>query len=359
LNALLDANVSEDKKNFLLTLLEYKKVTKTISTMQGWLDRQHPLTRKLHANFNQIGTSTGRYSSSNPNLQNIPSRDWDSGVRRCFVADEGYVLMEIDYSQAEVRVLAHYSNDPILLGIFGQEGLAGDPHTVTASHIWHIELEEVTKLQRTMAKQVTFGLPYGISPFGLWRRLVNDFDVEVTKEEVEELVANYLKLHSGVNEYLEATKEEVAEKGYIRNLVGIRRAFPVIKSRGKGYTHDKEVDRAKRQAVNHPIQGTVATMVKLSMVEADKLLDKPEYAGGQMIGQVHDSIMFHMPEAVADDFIAEFLPIMCNILELRVAMEADAEKGKSLYEVKGGKDAIASLHEHEEKFLASIGYKTT
>lgn len=347
------SDISDENRDFLNTLLEYKKVSKTISTMEGWAKRIHPVTGLIHGSFNQIGANTGRYTSSNPNFQNIPSRGWDSGTRRCFVAKDGYEFVEIDFSQAEVRVLAHYSQDENLHKVFYSTGLEGDPHTMTASRIWGIPPEEVTKNQRTLAKQVTFGLPYGISPFGLHIRLVYDFLIDISLEEVEKLVSDYLKIHKGVAKYLEDVKEEVGKTGFITTLTGVRRKFPIVLQKGFGYEHEKKIDRAKRQAVNHPIQGTVAQVVKYGMIEGDELLEE-KYPNGEMIIQVHDSIVFHLPKSISRQFVEEFVPIMCNVIPLSVPMEADADFGDNLYQAKGGHDPISELHEHKKNFLETV-----
>ncbi len=265
-------------------ILDWRKVSKLKSTYVDKLpELVHPETGRLHTDFNQTVTATGRLSSSNPNLQNIPVRtDLGKEIRRAFVAEPGNVLMAADYAQIELRILAHMSGDPDLVRAFVEER---DIHTATAARVFSVDYDDVTRDQRNKVKQVNYGIPYGISAFGLANRL------RIGNSEAQDLIDQYRQSYPRVIEFLDGLMEEARDRGYVETLLGRRRYVPQITSRNPS-------DRAyaERIAVNMPIQGTQADMIKLAMIAIHRRLAE-EGRGARMILQVHDELVFEVPEA--------------------------------------------------------------
>lgn len=268
-------------------VLDWRKVSKLKSTYVDKLpELVHPDTGRIHTDFNQTVTATGRLSSSNPNLQNIPIRtDLGKEIRRAFVAEDGNVLMAADYAQIELRIIAHMSGDPDLIEAFAEER---DIHTATAARVFDVDYDDVTRDQRNKVKQVNYGIPYGISAFGLASRL------RISNSEAQTLIDQYRQSYPRVIEFLDGLMEEARTRGYVETLLGRRRYVPQITSRNPN-------DRAyaERIAVNMPIQGTQADMIKRAMIAIHRRLAE-EARGARMILQVHDELVFEVPEAEVD-----------------------------------------------------------
>ena len=237
-------------------ILEYRELAKLKSTYVDALPLQlNPVTRRIHTSFNQTGAVTGRLASSDPNLQNIPTRtELGHKVRQGFIASPGWVLLSVDYSQIELRIVADMSKDTAMCAAF-QAGQ--DIHRTTAAAIHGIPLDQVTKEQRRNAKAINFGLIYGMSAFGLSR------STDLTLAEAEEFVASYFKQFPGVKAFLDGLRKSAAEKGYVETLLGRKRYFPNLKTQ----TNPNLRNREEREAINAPIQGTAADILKLAMIQ--------------------------------------------------------------------------------------------
>ncbi len=268
-------------------VLDWRKVSKLKSTYVDRLPELiHPETGRVHTDFNQTVTATGRLSSSNPNLQNIPIRtDLGKEIRRAFVAEPGHVLMAADYAQIELRIIASMSGDPDMTRAFAE---AQDIHTAAAARVFAVDYDDVTRAQRDRVKQVNYGIPYGISAFGLAQRL------RIGNSEAQELIDQYRASYPRVIQFLDGLIDEARDRGYVETLLGRRRYLPLITSRNPN-------DRAfaERVAVNMPIQGTQADMIKIAMIAIQAGLGGVS-AGARMILQVHDELVFEVPEGDVD-----------------------------------------------------------
>ncbi|MEJ2561033.1 MAG: DNA polymerase I, partial [Anaerolineae bacterium] len=259
-------------------VLEQRQLTKLKSTYVDALPQLvNPGTGRIHTSFNQTGAVTGRISSSNPNLQNIPIRtELGREVRRAFVAEAGWKLVAADYSQVELRVMAHIAQDPGLLAAFER---GEDIHAATAATVLGVPLAEVTKDQRRIAKSVNFGLSYGQSAFGLAQQ------TGMSREEATQFIKTYFEKYPGVREYIDRTKRQAAKQGYVETLLGRRRYFPnLAKMRGP------ERGRAEREAINMPIQGTAADIIKIAMIRLHQAL-RERGLRSRMLLQVHDELV--------------------------------------------------------------------
>jgi DNA polymerase-1 len=307
----------EDTKNPIIrAIIEYRELVKLKGTYIDALPQLvNPKTGRLHTNYNQTGTNTGRLSSNNPNLQNIPIRtELGREVRRAFIAPEGYVLLSVDYSQIELRILAHISEDATLLEAFARDE---DIHATTAAAVFGIPLESVTYDQRSFAKRVNFGLIYGMGEY----RLARDSDLSVG--EARKFIDTYFKRLPGVKAYLDKTREQVQSLGYVDTLFGRRRYFPVFKD-PKANHNTKEAEL--RAAINHPIQGTAADIMKRAMIQVHDAL-KTDGHGTKMLLQVHDELVFEVPRAHIDAVKALVLQVMEGAYPLKVRLKANAEIG--------------------------------
>ena len=295
-------------------ILDWRQLSKLKSTYVDALGTLvHPETRRIHTNFSQTVAATGRLSSNSPNLQNIPIRtEQGRAIRKAFIPIEGNVLMSADYVQIELRILAHMSGDAHLKKAF-EEGQ--DIHTATAALVYKIPVEEVTKDQRRKAKEVNYGIPYGISAFGLAQRL------RCPMKEAQELIEQYQKSYPSVAGLLARLVEAAREKGYAETLLGRRRYVPGINARNRN-----ERSASERIAVNMPIQGTQADMIKIAMVRIQNSL-KEKGMQSKMILQVHDELVFSVPENEVDTLRALIVPEMVNALPLDVPIEVDANTG--------------------------------
>jgi DNA polymerase-1 len=320
----LENLVEQDETGIAQKMLEYREMQKLKSTYVDSLPTMiHPLTGRLHTSLSQTGAATGRLSSSNPNLQNIPIRN-EAGrqIRRGFVARPGWQFVAADYSQVELRILAHVSGDTGLVEAFR---LDQDIHKATAAAVFSIPLEKVTFEQRRFAKAVNFGLIYGMGAFRLAR------DSEMTLGEAERFIEAYFKQFPGIQGYLEGTKRQAAEKGYVETLLGRRRYFEILRPKSSANHNEKE--RARREAINHPIQGTAADIIKLAMVEIHKALQEGGYSA-KMLLQIHDELIFEAPEAEVEAVHELVVRLMSNAYQLAVPLKVEASVGKSWYALK-------------------------
>ena len=296
-------------------ILTYRELSKLKSTYVDALPALiNQRTGRVHTSYNQAGSATGRLSSSNPNLQNIPIRtELGREVRRAFVTPPGTLLLGVDYSQIELRVLAHYSEDPTLLQAFAEDQ---DIHAVTAAAVSGIPLEQVTFEQRSFAKRVNFGLIYGMGAFRLAR------DSELTLPEARKFVDDYFARLPGVRDYLENIKQQ-ARKGPISTLFGRKREFPVLMS---GSSKFNDVQQAERIAINMPIQGTAADIMKKAMID---LYNALEACGSEakLILQVHDEFVLEVPEDEIQETSRLVVDVMEHAFEMKVPLRANAEVG--------------------------------
>ncbi len=301
-------------------ILEYRELTKLKGTYVDALPTLiNPRTGRLHTSYNQTGTVTGRISSSNPNLQNIPIRtEVGREVRRAFITPPGTLLLAVDYSQIELRVLAHYSEDPTLLEAFAQ---GQDIHAATAAAVYGIPLSEVTYEQRSFAKRVNFGLLYGMGAFRLAR------DSELSLAEARTFIDEYFARLPRVKAYLDGTKEQ-ARRGPLTTLFGRRREFRALQHNAQSSSRSNEVQSEERMAINMPIQGSAADIMKKAMIELYHALEASQL-GGQMILQVHDELVLEVPEDEIDETARLVVGIMEKTVELKAPLRANAEVGSN------------------------------
>jgi DNA polymerase-1 len=264
-------------------VLEHRELAKLKSTYLDALPLQvNPNTQRVHTSYNQTGSVTGRLASSEPNLQNIPIRtEIGRQVRKAFIADPGFALLSVDYSQVELRIVAHISEDQAMLDAFraGQ-----DIHTATAAAIYSTSLDAVSKEQRRHAKAINFGLIYGMSPFGLTRT------TDLTLAEAEDFVEAYFQKFPGIKDYLDGVRRLAAEQGYVETLLGRRRYFPGLKNQTNRNTRARE----EREAINAPIQGTAADIMKIAMLRVPPALAQAGLSA-RMLLQVHDELVLECP----------------------------------------------------------------
>mgnify|MGYP003407618679 FL=1 len=300
-------------------ILEYRELKKLISTYISALPTYiNPETGKIHTTYNQTVTATGRLSSSNPNLQNLPIRS-ERGqlIRQAVIPDEGCLFLSADYSQIELRLMAHFSQDPHLVEAFRSRQ---DIHAATAAKIFNVPIDQVTKDQRRQAKTANFGIIYGISAFGLAQQL------DCSRSEAKALIDDYFAAFPGVIDYIERQKQRAREQGYALTLFGRKRYLPDILS------HNATVRSfAERNAVNSPIQGTAADIIKMAMVTIHRRL-KEEGLKAQMIMQVHDELNFNVPEHEVDRVREIVVSEMQNVVHLIVPLVADCGVGTNWLE---------------------------
>lgn len=291
----------EDGHPVVNLVLEHRTLSKLKSTYVDALPRMvNPDTGRLHTSYNQTGTVTGRISSSDPNLQNIPIRtELGRHVRRAFVAEPGWRLIAADYSQVELRVMAHVSGDEGLLGAFAR---GEDIHASTAAAILDVPLEDVTADQRRLAKSVNFGLSYGQTAYGLAQA------TGLTQPEAEDFIETYFERFPRVREYIKRTKTLAARQGYVETLMRRRRYFPELQPNSKASYYARQA--AERMAINAPIQGTAADIIKIAMIRLHRAF-REQGLRSRMILQVHDELIVEAPE----EEIAKTAQLMCNIME--------------------------------------------
>ena len=299
-------------------ILEYRQLTKLKSTYADGLALCIAPDGRIHSTFNQTITATGRISSTEPNLQNIPIRmELGRLIRKVFVPKEGYVFIDADYSQIELRVLAHMSGDQNLIAAYQH---AEDIHRITASQVFHTPLEEVTDLQRRNAKAVNFGIVYGISSFGLSQ------DLSITRKEAEGYIASYFETYPGIKIFLDRLVTDAKEKGYAETMFGRRRPVPELAS-----SNFMQRSFGERIAMNSPIQGTAADIIKIAMIRVKQRLER-EQLKSKLILQVHDELLI---EAAADEeeYVKTLLAEeMRHAADLAVTLEVDVKSGRNWFE---------------------------
>ena len=301
-------------------ILDYRGLTKLKGTYVDTLPESvDPADGRIHSHFGQLHTVTGRLQSNGPNLQNIPVRTSEGReIRKAFVAgDADSVLLSADYSQIELRIIAAVSQDPGLIGAF-EQGL--DIHAATAARIYGIDTEEVTREMRGKAKMVNFGIPYGISAFGLAQRL------GASRTEAAELIDQYFSQFGGVRDYIERTLTFAREKGYVETITGRRRYLRDINS-GNGTVRGA----AERNAINMPIQGTAADMIKIAMARLRRSLGEAGLKT-RLLLQVHDELVFEVPESEVETVRPLIVDAMVNALELQVPIVVDTGIGRNWLE---------------------------
>jgi DNA polymerase-1 len=319
-----DASALEELKGthpVIDLILQYRQLTKLKSTYtDAFLALINPRTGRIHTSFNQTGTSTGRLSSSEPNLQNIPIRSELGGkVRQSIMAQPGWYLLSADYSQIDLRALAHISQDPELIATFLRDE---DVHTATASRVFNVPAGEVTTSMRRVAKTVNFGVIYGMSDYGLEQ--ATDF----SREEAAQFIASYFEKYPKVKEYIEDTKVQARELGYVQTVLGRRRYIPEIKSPNRQIK-----EGAERMAINMPVQGTTADIIKIAMINIHREMQKRNLRS-QMILQVHDELVFEVSPDETEtirELVAELMPAA---LKLSVPLKIDIKVGKNWGEMR-------------------------
>ena len=310
----------KDKHPIIPAIMDYRMLTKLKSTYADGLMKVIEEDGRIRTTLQNLVTATGRLSSSEPNLQNIPVRtDLGAEIRKMFVPKPGCVLVDADYSQIELRVLAHIAGDEVMQKAFC-EGL--DIHTATAAQVFHVPMEEVTSLQRRHAKAVNFGIVYGISEFSLAE------DIGVSRYEAREYIDNYLTNYRGVRTYMKQVVENARGIGYTQTLYGRRRYIPELKS-----SNFNVRSGAERIALNTPIQGTAADLIKLAMIRVERALSE-NYPEAQLLLQVHDELIVECPEELAPQVAELISKEMQNVAQLAVPLTAEAKFGKSWYDAK-------------------------
>lgn len=301
-------------------ILEYRQLTKLKSTYADGLAAYIDADGRIRSTFQQTITATGRLSSTEPNLQNIPIRmELGRLIRKVFYPREGYVFVDADYSQIELRVLAHMSGDENLIDAYRQ---AQDVHAITASKVFHVPFEEVTPLQRRNAKAVNFGIVYGISSFGLSQ------DLSITKKEADAYIKSYFETYPGIKEFLDRQVEEGKRDGYVTTLFGRRRPVPELAS-----SNFMQRSFGERVAMNAPIQGTAADIIKIAMIRVHDRM-KDEKLKSKLILQVHDELLVEAAEDEVDQVCRILEEEMKHAADLAVVLEIDMHTGKTWYEAK-------------------------
>ncbi|MDO4188642.1 MAG: DNA polymerase I [Lachnospiraceae bacterium] len=305
---------------FVAKILEYRGLTKLKSTYVDGMDQFIKSDSRIHCKFNQTVTATGRISCSEPNLQNIPIRTEQGRlIRKCFVPEDGYVFVDADYSQIELRIMAHMSGDEKLIDAYKN---AKDIHRITASEVFSVPFDEVTDAQRRNAKAVNFGIIYGISSFGLSQGL------SISRKEAGEYIENYFTKFPGVKAYLDGLVSSAKETGYITTLYGRRRPIPELKN-----SNFMQRQFGERVAMNAPIQGTAADIMKIAMINVYRRLRK-EKLKSRLIIQVHDELLIETLKSETDLVYSILKDEMENACKLLVKMEVDIHSGESWYEAK-------------------------
>ncbi len=320
LEALRDRHHEDANYAIIDLVLQHRQLTKLKSTYLDALPALvNPETGRIHTSYSQIGAATGRLSSSDPNLQNIPTRtDEGREIRRAFVAAPGHVFVAADYSQIELRVLAHVTQDPNLVQTF-QEGR--DIHASTASQLFGVPLDQVSKNQRRVAKTTIFGIIYGISSFGLAPR------IDASRSEAQALIDALFARFPGIRAYIDETLKIGKQEGYVQSLFGRRRYFPELRTGGP------RRQAAEREAINAPIQATAADIMKIAMINVDEAL-RSRKLRSKLLLQVHDELILEVPEDELDAAIELVREKMEGAFEMRVPLQVDVEVGPNWLEME-------------------------
>lgn len=295
-------------------ILDYRGLSKLKSTYtDGLLKQANSDTHRVHTSYHQALTATGRLSSTDPNLQNIPVRE-EIGrqIRKAFIAPQGRVLLAADYSQIELRLMAHFSQDEALVDAFNH---GQDVHRRTAAEVLGVALEDVTSDQRRQAKAVNFGLLYGMSEFGLTRQL------GFSREESRGYIAKYFQRYPGVLDYMERTRQIAREQGFVETILGRRLYTPDIMASNKMIKQ-----AAERAAINAPLQGSAADIIKMAMIAVDRMLPKDQ---AKMLLQVHDELVFEVDESIADELASKLADVMQSVLQISVPLLVEVGKGRN------------------------------
>lgn len=295
-------------------ILDYRGLSKLKSTYtDGLLKQANSDTHRVHTSYHQALTATGRLSSTDPNLQNIPVRE-EIGrqIRKAFIAPQGRVLLAADYSQIELRLMAHFSQDEALVDAFNH---GQDVHRRTAAEVLGVALEDVTSDQRRQAKAVNFGLLYGMSEFGLTRQL------GFSREESRGYIAKYFQRYPGVLDYMERTRQIAREQGFVETILGRRLYTPDIMASNKMIKQ-----AAERAAINAPLQGSAADIIKMAMIAVDQMLPKDQ---AKMLLQVHDELVFEVDESIADELAPKLANVMQSVLQISVPLLVEVGKGRN------------------------------
>ena len=302
-------------------ILEYRQIQKLNSTyVEGMIPHININTGRIHTFFHQTVTATGRLSSTEPNLQNIPTRtELGKKLRKVFKAEKGNVFLDADYSQIELRVLAHMSEDKIMVDAFNEDQ---DIHTICASQIFNVPVEEVSKQLRSRAKAVNFGIVYGISDFGLSEQ------VGIKRNEAKEYITAYLEKYSGIDNFMKDVVEDAKKKGYVTTLLGRRRYIPELSS--NNYMVRKFGDRA---AMNTPIQGTAADIMKIAMIDVYNELKKRKLQS-KLVLQIHDELLIDTVEKEKEEVKEILKTCMERAMVLKVPLKVEVEEGKNWYQAK-------------------------
>ena len=299
-------------------VLEYRQLTKLKSTYADGLAGYIGEDGRIHTTFNQTITATGRISSTEPNLQNIPIRfELGKMIRKVFKPEPGYIFMDADYSQIELRVLAHMSGDEALINAYNSDE---DIHKITASKVFNTPLDEVTPLQRRNAKAVNFGIVYGISSFGLGQ------DLNITRKEAQEYIKSYFKTYPQIKNFLDELVEQAKTRGYAITMYNRRRPVPELSS-----TNFMQRQFGERVAMNSPIQGSAADIIKIAMINVNNTL-KSENLKSRLLLQIHDELLIETHESEVDKVRKILINEMKNASNLKVSLEVDANTGNDWYE---------------------------
>jgi DNA polymerase-1 len=297
-------------------IIDYRSVSKLKSTYTDKLPLMiNERTGRIHTSYHQAVAATGRLSSSDPNLQNIPIRTEEGRrIRQAFVAPDGHVLLAADYSQIELRIMAHLSGDKGLLGAFEKEQ---DVHRATAAEVFEMALDDVTDDQRRSAKAINFGLMYGMSAFGLAKQL------GISRGEAQEYVDLYFDRYPGVKQYMDDIRAKASEAGYVETVFGRRLYLPEINARNA-----QRRQYAERSAINAPMQGTAADIIKRAMITVHGWLNE-EQPGARMIMQVHDELVFEVESGQVDAVTKRVTDLMNAAAELKVPLKVDVGVGSN------------------------------
>jgi len=296
-------------------VLEHRGLGKLRSTYTDKLPLMlNPDTGRVHTSYHQAGAATGRLSSNDPNLQNIPIRSVDGRrIREAFVAPPGRKIVACDYSQIELRIMAHLSGDPGLVQAFAS---GADVHAATAAEVFGLAQDQVTREQRSAAKAINFGLMYGMSAFGLARQL------GIGRGEAQDYIALYFSRFSGVRDYMDQVRAKAREDGYVETVFGRRLVLPEIRSRNQAQRAG-----AERAAINAPMQGTAADIIKRAMITVDAWLQAEAAGRAAMIMQVHDELVFEVDAGFVETLLAAVKARMEGAAELAVPLVVDSGVG--------------------------------